>query len=88
MHELAPFTEAAEAVLMESFAGSGHEVLGKMRLFEELMFTMRIRAFVAPSAGPFHLPVLAHLGFLLKLVLFLSVGSLAEFLIVERLGGS
>lgn len=87
MHELAPLTEAAEAVLMESFAGSGHEVLGEMGLLDEFVLAMGVGALVAPPAGSLHLPVLAHLGFLLQLVLFLAVGNLDRFLIIARLGG-
>jgi len=87
MHELAPLAKAAESVLMESFAGSGHEVLGKMGLFYEIVRTMGVGALVAPSAVSLHLPVLAHLGFLLELVFFFAVGALYRFLIVARFGG-
>lgn len=86
MHKLASFGESAESIFMESFAGSGHEVLRQMSLFYDFAFTMRIRAFAGPSAMALHLPVLAQFCFLLELILFLAVGALDRFLVV-RLGG-
>jgi len=85
MHKLASFAEAAETIFMESFARSGHEVLGQMSLFYDLVVTMRVGAFAGPSAMALHLPVLAHFCFLLELILFLAVGALDRFLVV-RLG--
>lgn len=86
VHKLASFAETAETIFMESFAGSGHEVLGQMSLFYDFVLTMRIGAFAGPSAVAIHLPILAHFCFLLELILFLAVGALDRFLVV-RLGG-
>jgi len=74
MHKLTSLAKAAELVFMESFASSGHEVLWKMCFFYDLVIAVGIGAFVTPSTMSLHFPVLAHLCFLLELVLLLTVG--------------
>ena len=87
MHELAALTEGADTILVESVAGSGHEVLGHVGLFHKLVLTMGVGALVTPSTGAVHLPVLAHLSLLLELVLLLAIVVLGDPLGVERFGG-
>lgn len=70
MHELAPLAVGAELFLMELFTSFRHEILREMGLLDNFVSTVRVRAPVAPPANAFHLPVLAHLGLLLLLVLF------------------
>lgn len=70
MHELASLPIGAEFVLVEQFTGLGHEVLGEMCLFYNLVGTMSVAASVAPLARAEHFPVLAELGLLLPFVLF------------------
>lgn len=69
MHELAPFAERTEAILVESFARSGHVVLWQMGLLDKFMLAVSIRTPVSPSAESFHFPVLAHFSLLFLLVL-------------------
>jgi hypothetical protein len=70
VHELAAHAVGAVLFLVELKAGPRHEVLGQMRLLNQLVGSMRIRAAAAPLAGTSHVPVLAHFGLLLAGVLF------------------
>jgi len=69
MHELASFAISAELFLVELFAGLRHEILRQVSLLDKLVCAVGVRALVAPAAVAVHLPVLAHLGLLLALVL-------------------
>lgn len=69
MHELTPLAISASLFLVEFGACLSHEILRKMSLLDNLMLAVSIRALVAPAALAMHLPVLAHLGLLLLLVL-------------------
>lgn len=69
MHELASLAISTELFLVELFAGFCHEILRQMSLLDKLVLAVGVRALVAPAAVAVHLPVLAHLGLLLFLVL-------------------
>lgn len=66
---MASLAVGASLFLVEFGACLSHEILRKMSLLDNLMLAVSIRAPVAPAALAMHLPVLAHLGLLLLLVL-------------------